>query len=329
MNKRLVGIDTVSGVMLIWMMYVVHLARFSGVDTPFLHFILSLMSCFMPWFYFKAGMFFKPDKPFKVELRTNTKRLLVPFLFFSFIGWGGIFLGGNLLLGRGNLSSLIEDSLKSFLWYGSFNGNFALWFLLSLFMVKFLFKIFSLLKVPHCLILLLSAGGVAFFVVGHFNHFLYIGNVSNGLFFFTLGVIMKDVLLNKPIILFSLLLLMLQFFFPTYLDFRASEILGVLPFPLVELSCLAGCVLFYYLFTIVFSQPVFLVTYVGKNSMRYYVVHYMIISIVLQFIEYTSLVSNVMAKFLYSAILLTIALYLFDRVCHFSFVKIVLGELKK
>lgn len=329
MSKRLIGIDTVSGVMLIWMMYVVHLARFLGMDTPFLHFTLSLMSCFMPWFYFKAGMFFKPNKPFKIELRTNTKRLLIPFLFFSFIGWGGIYLGGNLLLGRGDLSSLIEESFKNFLWYGSFNGNFALWFLLSLFTVKLLFNFFSQLKVPHYLILLLSAGGISFFVAGHFKHFLYIGNVFNGLFFFTLGVIMKNVLLKKSVILFSLFLLMLQFFFPTYLDFRASEILGVLPFPLVELSCLAGCVLFYYLFTIVFSQPVFLVTYVGKNSMRYYVVHYMIISIVLQFIEYTSLVSNVMAKFLYSAILLTIALYLFDRVCHFSFVKIVLGELNK
>ena len=55
----------------------------------------------------------------------------------------------------------------------------------------------------------------------------------------------------------------------------------------------------------------------------------MIISIVVQFIEHTSLVSNMVSKFLYSAIFLTIALYFFDRVCHFSFVKIVLGELKK
>lgn len=329
MKKRLVGIDTVSGIMLIWMMYVVHLARISGINTPFLHFSLSIMSCFMPWFYFKAGLLFNSDKPFKSGLKGDIMRLLIPFLIFSAIGWGGIYIGGNLILGNSNLSSLIEDSLNSFLWYGAFNGNFALWFLLSLLFVKFLFRGLFLLKVPLWLILSLSFLGVAFFVASHFNRFLYIGNICNGLFFFALGVLSKNVLLHKYVVWVSLFCFIPQLFFPTYLDFRASEKLGALPFPIIELSCLGACILFNYFFTVIYPQPVKLITYIGKNSMRYYVVHYMIISMSIQLIEHTSLGNNPILKFFFSAVVLTVALFIFDKLTQFRIVKLSLGELKR
>ena len=329
MKKRLIGIDTVSGIMLIWMMYVVHLARISGINTPFLHFSLSLMSCFMPWFYFKAGMLFNPEKPFKIELKGNIQRLLIPFLIFSAIGWGGIYIGGNLILGNSNLSSLIEDSLNSFLWYGAFNGNFALWFLLSFFLVKLLFKILVLLKIPLWLILILSMFFLALFVESHSKHFLYIGNISNGLFFFTLGALLKNVLLRKYAVWMSLLCFIPQFFFPTYLDFRASEISGTLPFPIVELSCLCACILFCFFFTVIYPKSVKLITYIGKNSMRYYVVHYIIISMSIQSVNHIFGGNSPIFKFYFSAVILTIALFLFDKLSQFYVVKLSLGELKR
>ncbi len=329
MRNRLVGVDTVSGIMLIWMMYVVHLARISGIDTPFLHFSLSLMSCFMPWFYFKAGMLFNPEKPFKIELKGNIKRLLIPFLIYSAIGWGGIYIGGNLLLGNDNLLSLIAESLNSFLWYGAFNGNFALWFLLSFFLVKLLFKILVLLKTPLWLILILSMFFLALFVESHSKHFLYIGNISNGLFYFTLGALLKNVLLRKYAVWISLLCFIPQLFFPTYLDFRASEISGALPFPIVELSCLAACLLFNYFFTIICPQPFKLITYIGKNNMRYYVVHYMIICMSIQLVEKSSLGDNPINKFFFSAVILSIALFIFDKLAQLQVIKLSLGEIKR
>ncbi|WP_314808210.1 acyltransferase family protein [Segatella oris] len=328
MKERLVGVDTVSGIMLIWMMYVVHLARMSGIETPLLHFVLSIMSCFLPWFYFKSGLFFKQEKLFIDELKGNIIRLLIPFLVFSAIGLFIIYIGGNFLLGNTNVAVLFCEASKSFIWYGAFNGNFALWFLLSFFIVKTLFRLLTLLHLPYWIIFIFGLSGVTLFFVSHQDRFLYIGNICNGLVFFSLGVILKNMLFNKWIIFISLSVLILQFVHPTYLDFRASELLGPLPFPIVELSCLAGCVVFYYFFNRIYSYPLRFITYVGKNSMHFYVVHYMIINLSVQCIEYFSLIRSPILIYSISFVILTVSLFVFDKLTQFHLIKTLLGEFK-
>lgn len=54
MNKRLSYIDNVAGIMILWMI-LGHCSLFSGFCVPG----YSILGFYMPWFFYKSGMFFQ------------------------------------------------------------------------------------------------------------------------------------------------------------------------------------------------------------------------------------------------------------------------------
>ena len=87
-DKRREGyIDAVAGVLVIHMIagHAIQWAHLTDTDGAYL-FFQKVLGFFMLWFCFKAGMYFKP-KPMRPLAASSFRRLVVPFIVFSAIGY--------------------------------------------------------------------------------------------------------------------------------------------------------------------------------------------------------------------------------------------------
>lgn len=181
--KRDTSIDSAAGIMILYMVFVHVFQHFHLEQTALFVTMQHLLYFFMPWFFFKAGMFFKAGDNKEVFMK-STKRLIKPFIIYSLIGhicWCLLcYLDGNL-----TLSELFP--VKAFLFVGSISGNLPLWFLLSLFACRIIFNYALNKNIP---VQLVSVVSLAFASLLHFTGFeypLYVANISTGLFFMSLG----------------------------------------------------------------------------------------------------------------------------------------------
>lgn len=97
-------LDNINGLLIINMIFLVHLASFSGVnETPLIVYLRITMGFFMSWFFFKAGMFYH-RRPIRDVLRSSYRRLIVPYLFFNSVGilcsWFLAIRGGADVIGQ-------------------------------------------------------------------------------------------------------------------------------------------------------------------------------------------------------------------------------------
>lgn len=181
-------IDISAGLMLIWMMvgHVFFHAQHSNVFWD--HRIY--LGFFMPWFFFKSGMFFS-TKDQKSLFRKDYAKLIIPFLVWAFVGQ---FVLDLIMLAEHetNLKPYFYGPIRSFIMNAHVLGNGSVWFLWSLFLVH---QIANLtLKKIHPL-LMASVGLLVAFGLYKLN-FAYtprwIMNVGSGLFFFGVGNWMKE-----------------------------------------------------------------------------------------------------------------------------------------
>lgn len=102
-KQRETSLDAVGGIMILYMIFG-HIWTKCGMNDNHFRTALALfLNCFMPWFFFKAGMFFRPMKTLDL-LKKDFRRLVIPFCVFTFVGiivglafssrtvWGGVLL---------------------------------------------------------------------------------------------------------------------------------------------------------------------------------------------------------------------------------------------
>ena len=142
---RIGYIDVVAGGMIAWMI-LVHCAFFSHFR---LHF-LKYLGFFMPWFFYKSGMFFTV-KDQTLLLKKDTSKLLRYFVAYSLVGWL-IWCICGMMDGSLTLNGIAVRTVNDIFRVGNIVGNGALWFLLSLFVVRQLANWILNKKVapPHC-----------------------------------------------------------------------------------------------------------------------------------------------------------------------------------
>lgn len=330
MSTRHSYLDSVGGIMIIHMMFVVHAARFTHVCPEFVESLMELLTCFLPWFYFKSGMFYKDGVSLKEDLAKRAKKLLLPFAVFSFIGWFLIYFIGSLWLTDASVTELLQESVSTFIWEGAFNGNFALWFLFSLFLVCVTYRLLRRVRINNRVIMLLSFAGA--WGIHQFDLSLptYIGNVCNGLLFYSLGVELKEKQFNNVLFYVCSLILVISAFFPSYLDFRANKIImGHQYYLLAELYCFAGIIFFNNIFYRFFPKRIPLLTHVGENSMKYYVVHYIFLIGLFRVLTIMFHLSSPVTLFLIIAVIMSILLYLSGIILSKEPFSRLMGEHKK
>lgn len=140
-NSRKQYIDVIAGIMIAWMI-LGHCRFFANTTLPFFKFL----GFYMPWFFYKSGMFFTAKNQ-KQLLKKDATKLLRYFIVYSAIGWG-VWCVCGLIDGSLSLTGCILQPIRDFIHHGSIYGNGALWFLLTLFVVRYVANVLIINKLP-------------------------------------------------------------------------------------------------------------------------------------------------------------------------------------
>ena len=288
MNDRIEWVDLASGIMILWLLFFHALYPSIGANVtgkiPFLYF-------FMPWFFFKSGMLFKIKEP-KLEFKDNFKKLMLDgFIKWSIIGYVAYILEHWLIYGDLTARLAFYSPARSLLLGGCIPLNAALWFLPVLFIIRQLFNYIKQKIAPPIWAFLIMG-----FVVSTICHFadtrfipVYVKNFGWGLCCFAAGYWYSNSKCDKKyLILISAVVYIASLFtsIPDKYCVPQGHLISGLWIPASILSCIA----FNY-FCQVFDKFNFPVTvvrslfkYIGRNSMIFYVSHYIVFRIVFDII---------------------------------------------
>lgn len=274
---------------------------------PWLHF-------FMPWFFYKSGQFFKKTST-KDLWKKDIQKLLKTFVIWSAVGYV-FFLFFGLLNDSLTLRNTTYSIVRGLFLTGKVPINTPLWFLLTLFGVRFLAnKILPERGDRYTWVKIVSivlVGYAICYLAYRFNHRLmpyWVANGAAGLSFFTLGYALRDWEQKWWLIAPSVLVYIVGcvWGFPV-VDMWPNELLAgqyLLWIP-VSLCCIitfnAVCR------WIIHLIPVKPIEFVGKNAMTIYVVHCIVFVSVATLFEYYNI--QISSGRLFFIILLAYALIL-------------------
>lgn len=241
---------------------------------------------FMPWFFYKSGMLFRPLPP-KELLTKDYSKLIRTFIIWSLIGYVAYLLWH--IFGAHDLSwrLALYRPVRSLILAGSIPLNSALWFLLVLFIVRQIAN-YGIQKMNPIWIALFALLFTAITQTIH-SRFLpfWLSSTGWGLFFFCCGYYFKDKEEKWWIMLIAAFVFAGSFFtaIPSvYSDNSPLWHNFMLWLPI----CVCACITFNNIcrwlergINSVCQGKWFFpaLSYVGKNSMIYYVGHYIIFKI--------------------------------------------------
>ena len=281
--KRDNSIDVVGGFMIL-IMIMNHIIQHTGFSNRQLDNSLLLFSFFMPWFFFKAGMFYKNP-----SLKADIQKLLPPYLIYNIIG---IIIGWFINYKEEATSLLHYGYITIFQWirYSSPQTNLPLWFLFSFFMVKQIVAVCAKYNYSE-----LKMAGILFIACfsmhiwgGH--NLYYLMNIPLGFVYFAIGHAIKDNQYKKEVFMLSLLIVVAFLIIGiSYVGmFSGNLIKGY--FLLWPVYAVSGIVLVNNIakytsnlaFVRVLLQPL---AFLGKNSMDYYVLHWLLLIVFLYYAD--------------------------------------------
>ncbi len=294
-ENRSVFLDNVCGVLILYMIFF-HYVGFLGIhryDNLLLRFLTDTFSFFMSWFFFKNGMYFRVDSIRDIFTK-STKRLLFPFFICLILGLileivHAFSLGRciNYLFFRSLVFTVLSlDPLRPV-------GH--IWFLMSLWVVRVCFSIFSkvgfnaLILAIASLLLAMGCNWLAYkyhyvvdFSLGsHSYSFDFpptLGNVFHGMYCFAMGYYLKEKQYLTSVFICSVLLFLFRYIFVIRSDMRANSTSDPY-FVFFVLYGLVGCISINNISKRFFNRKLSLLTYMGKNSMGFYLGHYTIMYI--------------------------------------------------
>lgn len=254
-------------------MIYIHICPWVGIS-PLPH-VGKFLFFFMAWFFYKSGMFFH-NISFSECYKKGIQRLMIPYIIFSIIGWFMFFIRD--VIKQEITEQYFINSLRQILHEGAVAGNAPLWFLFTLFCVRIIFYLVHKLKqysvIPICFF------GILAYILNfwHIKDYYWISNICSGMFFFGCGYILKNVQYNKYLFIISVITYIgIIIYIPTFVDFRSNTFTKGNYIAWI-LSSLAGIITFNNIFKYI---PVRfkLLNNIGKDSMSYYVTHWIILSI--------------------------------------------------
>ena len=273
-NKRQRHIDAISGLLIINMILGHCIQMADCRDIPLYSWMDSL-SFFMPWFFFKSGMFYR-EKSLNETIHGGAK-IIKPYLKWNLIGYIPFVL--LLMAQYDNVwYHYCLQPFKGILLNAQYSGNAPLWFLPVLFVVKCLFV--RLKKIPWIVILIVSFSiGYTFYVL-KLKEPTYIASIFTGLFFYTMGHLLSSFQYKN--ILFFISIIMYFVFVVVGVSFVDinSNTLKCGNYLLWPLFAISGIICFDNIFRYIdcFFKKWSVLHYIGNNSMTFYVSHWVVLN---------------------------------------------------
>ena len=291
-GQRDASLDMISGLLIIHMI-LGHCLQRTGAMDSWLYHKMEYLYFFMPWFFYKNGMFYHPSS-LKQTAWGGVKRLLKPFVLYSFIGHI-LYCLKIWIDGDKNWIHFVLTPLKEIVLGGACQGNLPLWFLLSLFAVRIIAYLVFRSKEQ---VLFLMTIGILIPTLLYYLDLktpLYFANIFLGIFYFLSGNILREVQYQKYIafagiiayVLFCILGL-------TVVDMRGNT-LEKGCYLLHPIAGLCGIIAINNISKWLKFKFEWLLK-IGKNSMNYYVTHWICISIILILVNFLD--SSLSGKYL-------------------------------
>ena len=257
-------------------MIIYHLFQHAALTTHRINWVTYPLYFFMPWFFYKAGFYYKP-MAVKESIKSGWKKLLCPFVVFSLMGQFVysiyVYLNGNNEFVH--FVDYVIIPVREILLEGSCFGNSALWFLVSLFVVKVVYNKLSRMRIKDAYIIVFFAGMAFLMNMYSISKPLYMANICSGMAFYSIGHFIKDYQYNNRLVWMSLFGYILAILYGwNYIDMR-TNIAQRGNYLLWIPTALAGIIL---VNTIVkrIGENAFL-SYIGKNAISFYVMHWIIL----------------------------------------------------
>lgn len=268
------SLDLISGLLIIHMI-LGHTMGYPFIKTA--NILEGIFFFYMPWFFFKSGMFFKPDTDIKNFTKKKFERLIKPFIFFSLIG-ELLFFVDSFLSGV-PLSNWYYylASTRALPYLGHFTGNPPCWFLFSLFVILVAYNWLLAKWNKYVLVAILCA---LLFVNHYFNPFPIhsVTHTVSGCLFFVLGLILKEIQYKKVVFFASLLVVLLSIPFNSFI-IMVTDLLLYGNYGLWYMFSLCAIVVINNVAKFV-PKEIFIskfFVWVGQNSMLLLVVHWIIL----------------------------------------------------
>lgn len=243
------------------------------------HILGIILFAYMPWFFFKAGMFFK-TKTLHTTIIHSSKRLLVPWLIF---GCFGLIIQSPIEIHLiSNLTQWLQWASEITVSEMALPGNPAMWFLSSLFFCHILIALLQKLCRYWVYVSMIIGFFMAIFFLRFppqlWNKTLLFPNIFMGLFFFACGYLFKTKQYTVALFISSILLLIILSFFDTAeLDVRINGGANcpILSYILFYARALCAILIINYIASKLPEKYLSnsIISYIGRNSMGYYVLH--------------------------------------------------------
>lgn len=274
---------------------------------PFLHF-------FMPWFFYKSGQFFQ-KRSMKELWQKDSQKLLETFVIWSFVGYA-LFLLFGWLNDSLTLRNTTYSVVRGLFLTGKVPINTPLWFLLTLFGVRFVANWllpergdrFAWVRVAAIVVI----GYAVSYLAYRIDHRLlpyWVANGSAGLAFFAMGYALRDWEQKWWLVIPCAVVYLMGciFGFPI-VDMWPNELVAGHYFLWIPVS-LCSIVAFNAFCRLLYrSVRVKACEWVGQNAMTIYVVHSVIFIFITSLFAYYSI--QISSRWLLCVILFAYAIVL-------------------
>ena len=273
MKERENHIDIAAGLMICWMIlwHILWVGSINGLD------YCPIFLFFMPWFFFKSGMYYH-ERAIRQQLYASYKKLILPYLIMTGVSYIVV-----VLLAIGNTEwftfrNLVYLPIRRTFFYGAFPSNGSLWFLFTLFLVLNIANI-AFRKI-HPLFIAGVCGTAAWLLSEYGSEYIpdWIANTCSGLFFFCVGYFMREWQYNKVIVAVAAAVFVLFTIIglPT-MDFHANRLYHG-NYGIFLLCSICGIIVLNNI-CLPFKYSKGLFAAIGRDAMNYYIIHGLLILI--------------------------------------------------
>lgn len=269
-NERIGYMDIGAGVMILWLLC--YHALFMKYETSPLV-VIPWFFYFMPWFFYKSGYFFS-QKPVLEGVRKDARKLLLPFVFWSAIGYVGYLILHVIYNGPITVHEAVYVPIRSFVLLGSIPINMPLLFLVVLPMVHVSANI--LCKRVNALVVAIVSMVVATGL--HLMHWAYMPRIiyamAWGVCFFCAGNWLRKYEQNVVLVVVSVIILVVTILYtPIPGTYDIADSLPLYWYVGWYPASIAGCVVLNNVSRWIDKVPNYVLKWVGRHAMTFYVMH--------------------------------------------------------
>lgn len=216
-NARNITLDAMAG-MFIFLMTLQHF----NILTMKSHTIGHIFMFNTILFFWKAGMFHRPQSLSQPLIKKLTKKFIVPFVVLIPVTII-LYILSELIKGtEPNICGIIYSFMAQTFHNGAPWWNIPLWFLLTFFFVKIITCNYTGKYTLIFTLICLSLGAMHHFTIG--ENFNYIGNTAIATLFYILGYRSKDINLNNGwFVLLGILFISVFFLMPCAFDIYGNK----------------------------------------------------------------------------------------------------------